>query len=172
MHHQLTGAGIGDGARVVEHQRRVAMAEPHLGRHRQRRRHRAPDRRDDGVHQAGVVEQHRAAAMAVDGGRRTAEVEVDALGPERGQRGGVVGQAGSIGAEQLRAHRRARGGAAAVRKLGHQAQEHAGRQQLIGDADELRDAAIDTAGAREHVAQAVVEQAFHRREQELHGQAV
>jgi len=44
-------------------------------------------------------------------------------------------------------------------------------QQLVGDADELRDAAIDAARAREHIAQAVVEQAFHRREQEPHSTA-
>ena len=98
--------------------------------------------------------------------RRAAEVQVDACGPQRRQARRVVGQAGRVAAEQLRPHRRAGRGAAAVEQLGHDAREHALGQQLVGDADELRDAAIDAADARDHVAQAVVQQALHRGEQD------
>ncbi len=110
--------------------------------------------------------------MAVDGRRRAAEVEVDALGAQRGEPRGVVGQAGGVGAQQLGAHRRAGRRSAAVCQFGHESQENTRGQQLIGDADELRDASVDPAGAGQHVAHAVVDQALHRGQQQLHGRIV
>jgi drug/metabolite transporter (DMT)-like permease len=120
-------------------------------------------------HQLGLVQQHRAAAVAVDGLGRAAEVQVDALGPSvasgRRCRPGRPGRT----AQQLRAAPARRRRAAAVQQLGHDAREHPLGQQLVGDADELRHAAVDAAHLREDVAQAVVEQALHRRQQDTGG---
>jgi len=59
-----------------------------------------------------LVEQRRAAAMAVHQRAGQTEVEVDAGRREPGQARGILGQAGGIGAHQLHPHRRAGGGAA------------------------------------------------------------
>ena len=70
--------------------------------------------------------------------------------------------------EQLPAHRRSGVRAPALAQLRHDAREHALGQQPVGDADELRHAAVHAAHARERVAQAVVEQALHGCEQDAH----
>jgi hypothetical protein len=49
-------------------------------------------------------------------------------------------------------------------QLRHDTGEHALGQQLVSDADELRDAAVNAAHAREDVAQHKVKQALHRGE--------
>jgi hypothetical protein len=56
----------------------------------------------DAAHQLRLVQQHGAAAVAVDGLGRAAEVQVDAGRAQLGQAGGVVGQAGRVAAQQLR----------------------------------------------------------------------
>ena len=168
MHHQLTGTASGQRNGGLAAQIVITVAQAHLGRHRQGHRHRAPHRRHDGVQQIGFIEQHRAATVAVHRFGRTTEVQIDALGTQFGQTGGVVGQAGRVTAQQLRAHRRAGQGAAAVQQLRHHPDECPRRQQLIGDADELADAAVDAAHGCQHLAQRVVEQALHGREQNRH----
>ena len=169
MHHQLIGAAVQHRLRIGQHARVVARAQPHLGRNRQLGRHRAPHRAHDAKDQLRLVQQHGAAAVAVDGLGRAAEIEVDAFGAQGGDQRRVVGQAGRVGPQQLRPHRHAGGGAAAGQQLGHDAGEDAGGKQLVGDADEFRHAAVDAAHAREHVAQAVVEQALHRGQQDAGG---
>jgi len=168
MHHQLTGATGGQRLGGVDAAVVIAVAQAHLGRHRHLRRHRAPHRRHDGVQQVGLVEQHRAATVTVHRLGRAAEVQVDALGTQLGQARRIVGQAGRVTAQQLGAHRRAGTGAAAVQQLGHHPGEDTRGQQLVGDADELGDAAIDAAHGGQHFAQRVVEQALHGREQDGH----
>jgi len=168
MHHQLSRAALGDGPCRLQPQGVVQVAQPHLGRHGNRSRHRAPHRRHDVAHQVGLVEQYRAAAVAVHGLGRAAKVEIDALGAQLSQPRGVVGQAGRVTAQQLRPHRHASGRAAGVVQLGHHAVEHPLGQQLVGDADELGHAAVNAAHLRQHIAQAVVEQPFHGRKQDRH----
>jgi hypothetical protein len=165
MHHQFVGAAV-DGLRspaCATSSRLPSRILADTGRPAGTARRTARTMRE---HQLGLVQQHGAAAVAVHGLGRAAEVQVDAGRAQRGQQGGVVGQAGRVGAQQLRPHRRAGGGAAAVQQLGHDAREHPRRQQLVGDADELRHAAVDAAHLRDHVAQAVVEQALHRGQQD------
>ena len=121
------------------------------------------------MQQLGLVEQDRAAAVAIDHRRRAAEVEVDAGRAERGETAGVVGETGGIGAEQLRPHRHRAGGAAGAVELGDDAAEGARGQQRVGDADELAHRMIVVGGLGEDRAQHVVQQPFHRREQQTHG---
>ena len=166
MHNEFSGTGVGDGVRAVQHAAVVAVTQAHLGRHRHVRRHGAAHCGHDLVHEFRLVQQHRAAAMAVDSLGRAAEVEVDAIGLQRGQQRRVVGQAGGVGTQQLRAHRRARWCAAALKQFRHQPGVHTRRQQLVGDADEFRHAAVDATHPCEHVAQAVVEHTFHGGEQD------
>ena len=166
VHDEFVGAGGRDRLRAFERTRRVVDAEPHLGRDRHRSRHRAAHRGDDAVQVGRVAQQGRAAAVAVDDLRRAAEVQID---PGRAEAGGarrVLGQAHRVGAHQLQPHRHAGARAPAMQQLGHDAGEHALRQQRAGDADELGHAAIDAADAGEHVAQRVVEQPLHRGEQD------
>ncbi|MNW13921.1 hypothetical protein D3C71_2120050 [compost metagenome] len=54
-------------------------------------------------------------------------------------------------------------------QLRHVAQKHLVRQHRSGDTDELTDAAIGAADAREHIAQHEIQQALHGRKQQLHG---
>ncbi len=56
--------------------------------------------------------------------------------------------------------------APAALQLRHDAREHAGRQQLVGHADELGHAAVHATDTRQHVAQDVVEQPLHGRQQD------
>ena len=166
---QLAGTGVGDGAGAVEHARLVGIAQPHLGRDLDPGRHGAPHRAHDGVHQPGLVQPHGAAAVPVHRRRRAAEVQVDAWRPQFRQPRRVVGQAGRVAAQQLRPHGHPGGSAAAVQQFRHDAGEDARGQQLVGDADEFRDAAVDAADTGERVAQAVVEQALHGGEKDAHG---
>jgi hypothetical protein len=101
---------------------------------------------------------------AVHGLGGTAEVEVDAGGSQGRQHRGVLGQAGRVGPQQLRPHRHARRGAPAVQQFRHHAGKDPFGQHLVRDADELGDAAVDATGAGEDVAQAEIEQPFHRGE--------
>jgi hypothetical protein len=78
----------------------------------------------------------------------------------------VLGQTVHVRAQQLRVHRYTGQGAAAVLQLRHDAREHALGQQLVGHADELGHAAVHAADAGQHIAQDVVEQAFHRGEED------
>ena len=116
-----------------------------------------------------VLQHGSTTTVAVHGFGGTTKVEVDALWPHAGQARGVLGHADRIGAEQLRAHRHARQGAAAVCQLGHVAQKDALGQQGAADADELRHAAIGPAHTREHIAQHKIQQALHRGKKQLHG---
>ena len=172
MHDQLTGTagldrlGAGLGPAVV------VEAEPHLGRYRHRRRHGLAHGRHQAMQQLGVLQQRRATAMAIHDLGRAAEVQVDAGRAEAGQPRGVLGQAVRVRAHQLRAYRHAGCGASALVELGHDAAKGAFGQQRAGDADELGDAEVDAAHARERVAQRVVEQPFHGREQDGHDVAV
>ncbi|KQY81877.1 hypothetical protein ASD35_08850 [Pelomonas sp. Root1444] len=166
MHDDLVSAGRVDGTRHVQRAAVIHVAQAHLGRHHHLGRHRAAHGGHDLVDQLRLVQQHRAAAVAVHALGRAAEVEVDPLRLELRQPPGVLGQAVHVGAQQLRMHRHTRRRAAAVPQLRHDAREHALGQQLVGHADELGHAAVDAAHAREHVAQDVVEQALHGRQQD------
>ena len=170
VHDDLAASRLVDGARHIQRAAVVHIAQAHLGGDHDAGRHRAAHGSDDLVDQLRLVQQHRAAAMAVDALGRAAEVQVDALGLELGQASGVLSQAAHVGAQQLWVHRHACCRAAAVHQLWHDARENAVRQQLVGHADELAHAAVDAADAGQHIAQDVVEQAFHRR-QENHGES-
>mmetsp|Transcript_7031 Transcript_7031/g.29880 ORF Transcript_7031/g.29880 Transcript_7031/m.29880 type:complete len:225 (+) Transcript_7031:772-1446(+) len=166
MHDDLLRAGGVNGTGHVQRLAGIHVTQAHLGRHHHLGRHRAAHGGHDGVDQLRLVEQHRTAAVAVHALGRAAEVQIDALGLQRRQPRGVLGQAVHVRAQQLRMHRHAGGGAAAGLELRHDAREHPRRQQLVGDADELADAAVHAADAGEHIAQDVVQQPFHRREQD------
>ena len=169
VHHQLRGAGRGQGAGAVQGLIAVLVAQAHLGGDRDRRRRRRAHRRDDAVQQFRLAQQHRAAPRAVDGLCRAAEVEVDHRRTKLAGAHRILGQPVRIRAQQLHAHLGAGAGARALVEFRRDAAEHRGRQQLFVDADELAHAPIDAADPGQHVAQDVVDQAFHRRQGDLHG---
>jgi hypothetical protein len=152
--------------RAVEGARRVVDAEAHLGAESQSRRHGGAHGGGDVMKQFRLVEQRRAAAMAVHQRRRAAEVEVDAGRREFGQARGVLGETRGIGAHQLHPHRRAGCGARAIQQLRADAGEALPRQQGAGDAHELGNAPVVAPRARQHAAQDVVGEALHGGEDE------
>ena len=166
MHHQLRRAARGERLRGLEHATTVLHAQAHLGGDGDTLRHRAAHRRDDAVQQLGFVEQHGAASVPVDAAGRAAEVQVDARWRQLGQARRVVGQHRRVGAEQLRPHRHAGLGAPAGQQLGHDAREHALGQHAVGDADELADGHRVGRQRRQLLAQQVIEQALHGRQQQ------
>ena len=166
MHHQLLRAAGFERPRAIEGARRVVDAEAHLGAESQSRRHGAANGGRDAMEQFWLVEQRRAAAMAIHQRRRTAEIEIDAGRRELGQARGILRQAVRVRAHQLHAHRRAGSGARAVQEFRADAAEAAARQQRAGDAHELGDAPVVASGARQHVAQHVVGEALHGGEDE------
>ncbi|MCY1538075.1 hypothetical protein D9M68_735990 [compost metagenome] len=167
--HQFVGTGFGDRLRTILGALVVVEAQAHLGRHRHVSRHGTAHRRHDAADQFGFVQQHRAAAALVHRLGRAAEIEVHAERAQAREPRRVLGQTGRVGPQQLRPHRHARTGTPPMQQFGHHPQERALGQQGLGDADELAHAAVDATGAREHVAQGRVEQAFHGREQQGHG---
>jgi hypothetical protein len=124
------------------------------------------------VEQLRLVEQRRPAPVAIDRGRRAAEVEVDARRVEPRQLGRVVGHAGRVGAEQLDPHRRAAGGGAAGPQLGEiRVKARAGSTEPDTRANSVTAGIALDAG--QHLAQHVVGEAFHGGEQEAgHGRNI
>jgi hypothetical protein len=168
VHHQLFGAAALHRERTFDRPAVAVETEAHLGRHRHARRHGAPYRRHEREDQLGFVEQRGATAVAVHHLGRAAEIQVDAGRPEGRELGRVFSQTDRVGAHQLRPHRHASRGAAAVVQLGQHADEGPVGQQGARHADELRDAAIDAADPRQHVAQREVEKPLHRGQQNRH----
>jgi len=165
MHHQLARAARGHGLGTFARQGVIVVAQAHLGRDGHASRHGAAHGGHHGLDLCRVAQQRRTATMAVHDLGGAAKVQVHPLGPQLGQARGVLGHAHGVGAQQLRAHRHACQGAAAMAQLGHGAQECAFGQQRAGDTDELRHTAVHAAHAREQVAQHAVEQALHRSKQ-------
>jgi hypothetical protein len=115
----------------------------------------------------GIGEQRRAAAVAIDRWRRTAEVEIDSRRRERSKARRVVGETGRVAAEELNDHRRPGSGATLAGEFGTAAEKSTRRQQAARDANELADCPVIAADARQHVAQQVVDQALHRCQQQF-----
>ena len=168
MHDQLVRARPGNGQGTFDCARIVVEAQPHLGGYRHARGHGAPYRRYDFCNQLGIVQQRSAAAVAVHHLGRAAKIKVDAVRPQGCQAGGVFSQAHRVRPQQLRAHRHTRKRAPAVEQLGHHADESAVWQQRIGDADELRHAAVHAAHTGQDVAQHKVQQALHGGKEQGH----
>jgi hypothetical protein len=136
-------------------------SEPHLGRHRNVGRHRSTHCSHDGVQHFRRSQQHRAAAVPVDHFGGTPEVQVDAMRRERGGLRGIPGQPFRITAQQLDHHRRAAEGTRAVADLGRLPLVGALGQQGARHADELRHAAVVSAGMGQDVAHDKVRDPFH-----------
>jgi hypothetical protein len=166
MHHQRDDTAGCQRPRAVQGFLGIAHAEPHLGGEWYFLRDHAAHRRDNAQELFGVGEQHRAAAVAIDRRCRTTEVQID---PRRGKLDElrrILGQAPGIAAEKLHHQRRSGTRSAAVVKLGTKPPKGTRRQQIAGDPDELADGQVIATDARQHVAQDVVDQAFHRCQQQ------
>jgi len=156
------------GAGAVQRQGGVVHPEAHLGADRNFRRQRAAHRRNDGVQPLRLAQQDRAGAVAVDGGRGAAKIQVYARRTQCCCNGGVLGETPRIVAQQLHPHRRAVGGASAVVEFRHGAPVFVGRNQMVGNPHELGDAQVDAANARQQVAHRGVGEAFHGGEDQAH----
>ena len=166
MHHQFLHAAGFQRQCAVECAVGILDAEPHLGGDRNLARHRLAHGAGDALQQLGLLEQCRAAAIAIHQRRRTAEIEIDAGRVEQRQVGRVGGHDLRIGAEQLNAHRRTARSARAVLQFGTQAGEAGVRQHGGGDADEFGDAPVIAASRGQHCAQHIVGKTLHRGEDE------
>ena len=118
--------------------------------------------------QLRLLQERGAAAMPVDDAGRAAKVQIDPGGLQLGQPRGVVGQAGRVRAQQLRAHWHACRRAAAMTQLGHHAHEGTRWQQGVRHADELGHATVDAAHAGEDIAQGEIQQSLHGGQQDGH----
>ena len=132
------------------------------------RRHSASHSPHDSAHQFRLVEQHSPAAALIHGLGGAAKVEVDAVRTDTGQPLCVFRQAHRIRPQQLGPHRHTGQGEPSPHQFGHEAHKSTLRQQSVGHPDELAHAAVKAAGARQHVAQRSVQQAFHGRKQQFH----
>ena len=169
VHHQLAGPGRLDGLGTVLGAAVVVVAQAHLGRDRNVRRHRTAHRRHDLPHQLGLVQQHGPSPVLVHGFGRTPKVQVNAMRLQLGQSRRVVGQAHRVRAQQLHLDRHAGLRAAAVEQLGSDPNESAARQDRVGHADEFGHALVHPTHARKHIAQRVVEQPLHGGQHDVHG---
>ena len=169
VHHQLAGPGRLDGLGAILGAAVVVVAQAHLGRDGNVRRHRPAHRCHDLPHQLGLVQQHGTAPVLVHGFGGASKVQVNAMRLQLGQSGCVVGQAHRVRAQQLHLDRHAGFGAAAVEQLWRDTNESAARQDRVGHTDEFGHALVHPTHAREHIAQRVVEQPLHGGQHDVHG---
>ena len=161
VNHQLVHPASGQGLCAFHRAGVVVETQAHLGRDRHVRGHRTTHSRGNTGQQFRVLQQRRAAAVAINDLGGAAKVQVDAVRTERGQAGGVLGHANGIGAQQLGPHRHTGRGVSPVSQFGHDAQKSAFGQQGVGDADEFGYATVHAAHAGENVTQDTVQQPLH-----------
>jgi hypothetical protein len=111
MHDEADHAALGQRPAAIQRAGRIRHAETHLGGEGNVRGT-AAHRTGDGVEQLRLVQQRSAAPMAIDHGRRTAEVEIDAGRIQARQLGRVIGHRPDR-TQQLHPHRRALDGGTA-----------------------------------------------------------
>ena len=111
MHDEQFRAAFGQRLRGFERARFVADAETHLGRERHPPCNGATNLRGYPVEQHRLVQQHRAAAVAINLRRGATKIQIDARRGECNEPRRIVSQTPWVRTEQLHAHRRAGGGA-------------------------------------------------------------
>ena len=164
MHDQFIDAGGGKRLGVLHCPAGVVDTEPHLGGERNARRHHGPHGRCNFVQQFRLTEQGGTAAMAVHRRRRATEIEIDPGRIQRHQPAGVFRHHQRIGTQQLHAHRRSRRRLAAVEQFRTNLLKNPGRQHVVRNAHKLADAPVVAANRRQHAAQQIVGEPFHRGE--------
>ena len=165
MDDQFVDAASSQRLRTVDSQAGIVDAEAHFCRKRHVDRNDCAHGASNPVEQLRLAQQRGAAAMAIDGRRRAAEIEVDPGRLQRHQPAGVLGHQIRIRSEQLDAHRRAGSGPAVAEQLGADSLISLDRQHVARDADEFANGPVVAADARQHAAQQVVGEPFHRGEE-------
>ena len=165
MDDQFVDAAGGQRLRAVDSQAGIVDAEAHFCRKRHVDRNHRAHGAGNLVEQFRLTQQRGAAAMAIDSRRRTAEIEVDAGRIQRHQTTGVLGHEIRIRSEQLDAHRRTGRGAAVGEQFRANALVGPDRQHAARHADEFADRPVVTADRRQHAAQQIVGEPFHRGEE-------
>jgi hypothetical protein len=97
VHHQFAAPAAAMARALASMRTGIAVAQPHLGRHRHGLRHRAAHGAHDAAHQFRLVQQHRAAAVAVDHRAGQPKFRSTPAGPKAGQHAALSArQAGSL----------------------------------------------------------------------------
>ena len=124
------------------------------------------------MQQLGLFEQYRTTTGLVHRLGRAAEVEVNHRCAEGAGKGGVIRQAGGIGAKKLHAQRRTSSRLRVAEQFRSELLVSADGQYPLGDPDKLRHAPIDAAHLSEHIAKDFVDQPLHRGQGDLHRQSL
>ena len=121
VHHDFGSPGLANSQRAFHGPAVIVKTQPHLGRHGLVRGHGTPYGRHNFYQQLRLVQQGRAAAVAVHHLGRTTKIQIYAHRAQAGQAGGVFGQANRVRTKQLRPHRHACQRAPPIEQLGHHA---------------------------------------------------